>query len=350
MNAAYEQDWSWLKTGCYWLATLLLLCNSNIVVQAADFQHIVVSAPGPRNISYLPVDLIPAIKADEEEGVDLRILHTGGGAVALNNMVTKNADFAVAGVPAAMSLRAGGGDVVVIAPVNDAPLFVLMVRSGLKGKVKKISDLRGKVIGVNTSTKASKTTSQQLAELLLKSGGVSTEDVRIVPAGQSWVEQSSLMISGAADAVMGDEPFASRLANDGKVFFLAHLAQPETVKGIEGASFLHAALETRSDLIAREPGKAEKMVRMIKKSLAWIASHTPEQVVDALGIKDPVERNSLIYALKKYPRSFSRDGRFSSAQLKETDIFFRSALEPGMPGKDLSIEQMIDDRWAGRGN
>lgn len=326
----------------------LCLSLAAIAAHAADLQRIVVSAPGPRNISYLPVDLIPAIKADEEEGINIQILHTGGGAVALNNMVSKNADFAVAGVPAAMSLKSNGGDVVVIAPVNDAPLFVLMVRTALKGKVRTISDLRGKVVGVNTSTKFSKTTSQQLAELLLKSGGVSIEDVRIVPAGQSWVEQSSLMISGAADAVMGDEPFASRLQKDGKVFFLAHLAQPETIKGILGTNFLHAALETRSEIIAKEPAKAEKMVRMLKKSLAWMASHTPEQVADALGVKDPVERESLVSALKKYPKSFSKDGKFSTRQLKETDAFFHTSLEPGMPGKELSVEQMLDDRWAGR--
>lgn len=332
-----------MRTVIAWL--FLLLAGQ---AQATDLQRIVVSAPGPRNISYLPVDLIPAIGADKEEGVSLKILHTGGGGVALNNMVTKNADFAVAGVPAALSLKSNGGDVVVIAPVNDAPLFVLMVRSELKGKVRRIADLKGKVIGVNTSTKSAKTTSQQLAELLLKSDGVALDQVRIVPAGQSWVEQSSLMISGAADAVVGDEPFASRLLADGQVFFLAHLAQPETVKGIQGTNFLHAALETRGDVIANEPAKVEKMVRMVKKSLAWIASHTPEQVADALDIKDAEERRALVLALKKYPRSFSRDGKFSSAQLRETDVFFQSSLEPGMPGGDLSIESMLNDRWAGR--
>jgi NitT/TauT family transport system substrate-binding protein len=254
----------------------------------------------------------------------------------------------VAGVPAAMSLKANGGDVVVIAPVSDAPLFVLMVRSGLKGKVKRIADLKGKVIGVNTSTKSSKTTSQQLAELLLKSGGVSLDQVRIVPAGQSWVEQSSLLITGAADAVVGDEPFASRLKAGGQAYFLAHLAEPNTVREIHGANFLHAALETRADLIAKEPAKVEKMVRMMRKSLHWIATHTPEQVVDALGVSDPEERRFLILSLKKYPKAFSRDGQFSTAQLHETDIFFQSAVEPGMPGKNLSIFTLLDTRWAGR--
>jgi NitT/TauT family transport system substrate-binding protein len=330
----------------FFLAFFLLVIA--ITASATELQRIVVSAPGPRNISYLPVDLIPAIGADKEEGVRLQILHTGGGAVAMNNMVTRNADFAVAGVPAAMSLKANGGDVVVVAPVDDAPLFVLMVRAGLKNRVTRIADLRGKVIGVNTSTKASKTTSQQLAELLLKSGGVPINSVRIVPAGQSWVEQSSLMISGQADAVVGDEPFASRLLADNRVFFLAHLAQPETVRDIKGTNFLHAALETRSDMIAKEPEKVAKMVRMVKRSLAWIADHTPEQVVDILDIKDAEEREALLVSLRKYPNSFSRDGKFSSAQLKETEVFFRSSLDEGSTGHLLSIEEMVNDRWAGR--
>ena len=278
----------------------------------------------------------------------MQILHTGGGAVALNNLVTRNADFAVAGFPAAMSLSVNGGDVIGIAPVDDAPLFVLMVRSGLKGKVKRIADLRGKVIGVNTSTKNSKTTSQQLAELLLKSDGVDLDSVRIVPAGQSWIEQSSLMISGTADAVMGDEPFASRLAADGKVFFLANLSDPATTKKISGANFLHATLETRSDIIRDEPLKAEKMVRMMVKSLQWIAKHTPEDIVDKLKVSDVEERNSLLLALRKYPHAFSRDGRFSSSQLKETEVFFRKTSEDNAKAQSLKIESIINDRWAGR--
>lgn len=336
-----------MKTSIKILITLIFVLVTSIA-NAQDLEKMVISSPGPRNLSYLPVDLIPAIGADREEGVFLQILHTGGGAVALNNLVTRNADFAVAGFPAVMSLSVNGGNVVGIAPVDDAPLFVLMVRSGLKGQVKRIADLRGKVIGVNTSTKNSKTTSQQLAELLLKSDGVDLDMVRIVPAGQSWIEQSSLMISGTADAVMGDEPFASRLAASGKVFFLANLADPETTRKISGANFLHAALETRSDMIHDAPQKVEKMVRMMVKSLQWIASHKPEEVVDKLNVTDPDERASLLLALRKYPHAFSRDGKFSSKQLKQTEIFFNKTSGGNAKAQSLQIESIINDKWSGR--
>ncbi|MBF0561984.1 MAG: ABC transporter substrate-binding protein [Alphaproteobacteria bacterium] len=328
-----------------WLITMVV---SIPVARAEETPDITVSVPGPRNLSYLPIDLIPRIGADTAEGVNLHILHTGGGAVAMNNMIMRNADFAVAGVPAAMSLRVSGGDVVVIAPVDNAPLFVLMVRSALMDRVKRIADLKGKVLGVNTSTKASKTTSQQLLELLLQSDGVSVDSVRIVPAGQSWVEQSSLMISGSADAVMGDEPFASRLKADGYVFFLANLAQPETLGNVAGVNFLHAALESRSDIIEREPVKVEKMVRMVKKSLAWLASHTPEEAMDALAVTDPKERTSLLLSLRNYPNAFSKDGKFSTAQLRDTDIFFHTGSGDDRRALAFGVESMINDKWAGR--
>jgi NitT/TauT family transport system substrate-binding protein len=324
----------------------LFLILISLVTQAED--QIVVSVPGPRNISYLPIDLIQKLGFDKSEGVNLQLLHTGGGAVALNHLLSRNSDFSVAGLPAAMSFRANGVDVVAVAAVNDVPLFVLMVRSSLKHEIRKIADLKGRVIGVNTSTNNSKTTSQQLAELLLKSGGVTLDQVRIVPAGQNWESQSSLMLSGAADAIMGDEPFATRLLAMNKVYILANLAEPETVRRIPGSYFLHAALETRKDVIEQAPNKVEKMTRMLRNTLQWIASHTPEEMVQKLELTDTDERAALLQALNKNHHAYSKDGSFSTHQLEETEKFFHSASEGNSTARALQLEDMVDDRWVGR--
>lgn len=329
------------------LLLIVALAPAPLMAQGA-LQRITISVPGPRNISYLPIDLIPRIGADKAEGVEIQLLHTGGGGVALANLMDRNADFAVAGMPAAMSLRANGGAVMVIAAVNDAPLFILMVRADLKDQVKRVADLKGRVIGVNTSSLSSKTTSQQLAELVLKADGVSPDMVRVMPAGQSWLEQSSLLESKTADAIMGDEPFASRLQVENKVFFLANLADPKTSEKIPGANFLHAALETREDVIAKDPQRVEKVVKILRRTLEWVATHTPEQIVDALGITENDERASLISSLKKYPRLYSRDGRLSSRQLKETERFFHSTSEGNAAAQGLKVQTMVLDKWAGR--
>ncbi len=308
--------------------------------------RIVVSVPGPRNISYLPIDLIRKIGADRAEGAEVHLRQVGGGAVALQEMMIRNSDFTVAGLPAAMSLRANGAKVVTLAAVNDLPLFVLMVRSDLRGKVKRVADLKGRTVGVNTSSLNSKTTSQQLAELVLRNAGVPMDGVRIIAAGQSWDEQSSLLKSRAADAIMGDEPFASRLRDEGAVFFLANLADPRTTASIPGAGFLHAALEAREDLVDQEPKKVERMVRILRRTLEWMARHTPEEIVARLEIGDPVERKYLLANLKTHPRLYSPDGRFSTRQLMETDHFFRATSPDAAKG--FSLEGMVVDTWAGR--
>lgn len=309
---------------------------------------IVVSVPGPRNISYLPLDLIGKIGADRAEGAMVELIQVGGGGVALQEMMNRNSDFAVAGFPAAMSLRANGGDVFGLAAVNDLPLFILMVRAGLKGQVKQVADLRGRIVGVNTSSLSSKTTSQQLAELVLKSAGVSPDEVRIIAAGQSWLEQSSLLLSGSADAVMGDEPFASRLLADKQVFFLVNLTDPADTRRIPGSGFLHAALEARGEILRNEPQKAEKMVRILRRTLQWMDAHRPEEIVARLEIGDQEEKRSLLGALKKYKRLYSADGRFSTSQLRETQHFFRATSGGNPAAQALEIESMIVDRWSGR--
>lgn len=307
--------------------------------------ELTVSVPGPYNLTYLPVDLIAKIGADAAEGARVKVRHFGGGGVALKEMSSRNVDFTVAGVPAAMSLRANGEDVVVLAAVSDAPLFVLMVKSDLQDTVKGVGDLKGKLIGVNTSSLTSKTTSQQLAELVLKTNGVTLDQFRIIPAGQSWEAQSSMVASGRVDAIMGDEPFASRLLAEDKVYFLVNLADPEQARKIPGAGFLHAALETRSEVINTEPVKVAKMVRIIRRTLQWLHQATPAQIVATLDIKDAEEKRWLLLALQKYPRMYSPDGRLSASQLLETERFFReSSPEAAIR---IKMDELVNNRWAG---
>jgi len=335
-----------LKQRVWSIAVASLILGNGWTAQAAEPPlPIVVSVPGPRNLTYLPIDLISKIGADQAEGARVAVRYFGGGGVALKELMSRNSDFAVAGMPAAMSLKTNGGSVVVIAAVNDAPLFVLMVRAELKDKVKTVADLKGRVIGVNTSSLSSKTTSQQLAELVMKTHGVPSDLVRYVPAGQSWDAQYTLLKSRMADAVMGDEPFASRLLAEKEVFFLLNLADPEAAKKIPGGGFLHAALETRAEVIQREPAKVEKMVNIIRRTLQWVSKATPEQIVDKLDISDPEEKRWLLLSLKKYPNMYSPDGRFSKRQLVETERFFKESLPASSTVH--SLEGLVDDRWSG---
>ncbi|MBF0437373.1 MAG: ABC transporter substrate-binding protein [Magnetococcales bacterium] len=308
--------------------------------------RLIVSLPGPYNISYLPLEIIPAIGADRQEGTKVQFLYVGGGGQAIKNLQSRNSDFAVAGLPAQMSAIINGGQLVPLVAIDDTPLFVLMVRSQLADKIHSVSDLRGKKIGVNTGSLSSKTTSQQLMELLLRANGVRVEEVNFQPSGQDWEAQSTAILSGSVDAIMGDEPFASRLLEDGKVFFLANLADPVRTLTFPGSSFLHAVLSTRPDFIKEQPEKVATMMRIMRRTLAWVANHSPEDLVAVLNLDQPEDRRYFLDALRKYPHLYSPDGKFSRKQLHETEVFFKAAYSDNKAAASMRLEEMFDPRWS----
>jgi NitT/TauT family transport system substrate-binding protein len=326
------------------LSRLMVACCCCLALPLAAQERVSVAYPGPYNISYLPLDLAPRIGADAAEGITLVLRPTSGGGTALQQLQNRNVDFAVAGLPAAMSAKANGNDVVGIAAVADLAVFVLTVRSDLKGKVKRPRDLAGKVVGVTSSSLTVKTISHQLAELLLKQDGLSPSQVRVVAAGQSWEEQSAKLRSKSADAILGFEPFASRLVDAGLAFVLFNLGNPADAARVPGAGLLQATLFSRSDVLREAPHKAERMVAVLRRTLHWMANHTPEEIVAALGMSDPEARVWVLRLLRQYPRLYSHDGKFSERQLRETVTFYDASEGVSQP---VALDGIVDARWAG---
>jgi len=314
----------------------------------AEPLRISVSVPGPGAASYYPVELITRIGADKAEGAEVRVVFAPGGPSAVNEMLTNNVDFAVVGLPAAMSVRLKDNRVAALAAINDLPLYVLLVRQGLKGEVKTIADLKGKTIGLHTNSANNKSTSQQVLELMFRRGGVPPGSYRIASVGRRWDSESLMLRTGAVDALIGDEPHASHMVSENVAFPLVHLGNPDTMRLFAGAGFLRGVLIGRTDKIEKDPSKAETMVRIVKRSLEWIATHSAEEFADKMGISAPDERQKLITVLKKYPRQYSRDGSFSKRQLRETEIFFIDSQIGDAAAENFRIDSMIIDRWVGR--
>lgn len=329
-----------------WFAAALLWLAASATL--AEPLTITVAVPGPGAASYLPIELIQKIGADRAEGATIKLSMVPGGGVALEQLLTNNADFAVVGLPAAMSARLKDPRVVSIAAVNDLPLYVLLVRQALKGQVNRIADLKGRSVGVHSNSLASKTNSHQLLELVLAQSGIGPDAVRTVAVGQRWQSEAAMLVNGDADAIMGDEPYATRMVAEKIAFQLLHLGNPRHAKDIPGAGFLRASVIARSDQIERNPRKAEIMVRIVRRVLAWLAQSSPQQIVEVAGLAGTPEGDYFVEVMKKYPRQYSRDGKFSTRQLRETEIFFHASQAHLPAAQALRIESMVVDRWAGR--
>jgi NitT/TauT family transport system substrate-binding protein len=328
---------------------LLLLVLSLPLSVFAEPMRIVIATAGPGNVSHLPVDLMKKIGADKAEGVDLQVRYFGGGPLAVKDMLEKNSDFVVMGMPALATFRLKGDDVISLATVNRVPTFVLMVRSDLKGKVRKVSDLKGRTVGVNTSLKsAGKSTSQQIAEFMFKKAAIDPAMVNFVPGGQSYDEQSAVLSSKTVDALMGDEPFASRLKAAGKVFFLADMHKLEVTRKLLGGLFMNAQLATRADVLKETPQKAEKMAAVLKRTLLWIQKHSASQIIEALDISDPAEKTQLAAFLSANKAIYSPDGKITDEQILTAERFFHDVFSEDAKARALRFDSFVEPRFVGR--
>ncbi len=309
---------------------------------------ITVVIPGPGAASYYPAELMARIGADKAEGAEVKTIFASGGPAAMDEMLHNNADFAIVGLPAAMSVRLHDKRIVALAAINDLPLYALLVRQGLRNEVRSIADLKGRTIGLHSNSTVTKSTSQQVLELLFRRGGVPPGSYRAVGIGRRWESESLMLKAGSVDAVIGDEPHASHLQAQGIAFPLIHLGDPETMHQFSGTGFLRGVLIGRSDRIAENSAKAETMIRILKRTLTWIATHSAEEFTRTLGITDPELREKLIAVLKRFPRQYSKDGAFSNRQLRETEIFFIDSQAGNPVAEHFRIDSMIDDRWVGR--
>jgi NitT/TauT family transport system substrate-binding protein len=326
----------------------LLAFAATIFVSAANAAliPITLATPGPGNLLHLPIDLIPRIGADKAEGAQLTIRYFGGGPVAYRDMIERNSDFSVAGIAALADFKAHGAAVQSVAAVTTTGAYVMLVRSGLEDKIKTLADLKGRVIGVNSSSTKSKSTSQMTAEYLLTRNGVSLSSVHFIAAGQSFADQSAALLSESIDALMGDEPFASKLIAQRSAYNLVNLMNQAEANKWLGGNLLNAQLCSRQETIEKNPELTALMIRILKRSLEYISSHSSEEIATQLGVQGD-EKDRLTSLLNQYKDSYSKTGAFSAQELNNTQTFFRSVNANDAQANQFNFNTLINNTWVG---
>lgn len=317
-----------------------------VAARAATPLRVAMAVPGPGNLLFLPITLASKIGADQAEGLELDIRYVSGGPIAFKNMQDRNVDFAAGGLAALALQRLSGNLFVCIVPTTRVPAYTLLVRSGLKGKVNKTADLKGRVIGGKGQVPGGRSTSQLFTEYVLGLSGITPSMANFVSVGQAYDSQHAALASGTVDAIMGDEPFATRLVKEKVAFALADYHDLDATRKLLGGLFLNGHIATREDYIAGRPEVVEKVVKTVKRALVWIDGHSALEMVDALALSDPAERMALLDVLKVRKNIYSPDGRISEEQVATVDRFFH-ATETSEAARAVSMKSIVNARWAG---
>ena len=312
----------------------------------AAARRVTLAVPGPGNLLYLPLLLAQRIGADQAEGLAFDISYVGGGPQAMRALLERNTDFAAAGLSALALQKFNGKPLACIVPLTRVPAYTLLVRADLRPQVRRMADLKGRVVGVKGHAPGGRSTSQLFAEYLLAQAGIPAEQVNYVAAGQSYDSQHASLVSGVVDAVVADEPFATRLVQQKVAFVLADYHELETTRRLLGGLFLNGMLATREDMLSERPDLVEKMVRTVQRALAWIQTHSAAQMVETLAPATPEERRILREVLERRRPIYAPDARISEEQLATVERFLY-ATEPAMKTQGFRLRSAVEARWAG---
>jgi len=329
------------------LAWPLLAHGLGARAQATRLETVTLSVVGPGHLLLLPVTLAAKMGADQAEGLKFQINYVGAGPMAYRDMVIGNADFGAAGMPALAVQRLAGKPVMAVLPVTHVPAYTLVVGSQLRGRVKTVADLAGKVVGVKGYVPGGRASSQVMAEYVLRRAGVDPRRVNFVAVSLSYENQRAALVSGTIDALMGDEPFASRMVQGNAAYVLEDYHDLAEIRRRFGGLFLNGVVACNEELIARRPDLVDKVAKSLRRALQWIDTHSAQDVVAQMALATEIERRSLLQVLKIRKNIYSREGRFSEEQLDTVDRFMR-ATEDTPQGKAFRVRDMINSTWAGR--
>ncbi|MEA2491091.1 MAG: NitT/TauT family transport system substrate-binding protein [Acidobacteriota bacterium] len=195
------------------LAVLATACGGGASPEA--------KATGPVHLNVAGAPIVPRAGIDiaidrgyfAEEDLEIKLVEIQSGPEQMPLLASGQVDATITG-PASTQFNAlaAGIPVKYVAPCGSSsadgtvPNLILNVRQELfdKGQVKSVKDLRGLKLGLsNTESKA-----YVDAVALLKSGGLSIDDVEVV-APLTFPEQAAGLASGAIDAGLTIEPFAT---------------------------------------------------------------------------------------------------------------------------------------------
>jgi NitT/TauT family transport system substrate-binding protein len=151
----------------------------------------------------------------DKEGLGVELVYTRGGNAAMQALVGGAVDYAATSFDVAVQAFAKGGDVRRFATTGRLPLFALAVAPGEADAIPKLTNLKGRTIGVSALGNADHT----MMLFLFAKAGIDAGDVEFAVLGPNLYEG---LRRGQVDAGMVQEPALSLLVEEGgRVLFNA---------------------------------------------------------------------------------------------------------------------------------
>src|SRR5476651_206815 len=313
------------------LSLAALMLSSGLVLAQSK---VIISVGGAGCLCYLPTMLAQELGEYKKAGIDAEIVDFKGGSQSLTAVIGGSADVVSGYFDHCVNLAAKNQALEAFVVYDRYPGFALVVSPKHSDAVKSIKDLAGKKVGVS----APGSSTDFFLKYMLSKNGVDPNSVGVVGVGLGATSVAA-MEQGTVDAAIMLDPSVTVMQGRNKD--LKILSDTRTAKdtlSVFGGEYPGGALYTKADWIEKHPRETQAMTTAIVNTLAWIHSHTPEEVMAKMpeNLVGP-DKAGYLAALKNTIPMYSTTGKMDpKGAAAVLAVFSQSSPEVAKANVDVS--------------
>lgn len=266
---------------------------------------VTIAIGGGSCLCYLPTVLAKQLGEYEKAGLAVELVDLKGGSDALKAVLGGSADVVSGYFDHCVNLAAKKQEMQSFVVYDRYPGLVLVVSPSHNAEVKSIKDLAGKKVGVS----APGSSTDFFLKYLLKKNGVAASDVAVIGVGLGATAVAAMQ-QGQIDAAVMLDPSVTVL--QGSYPDLRILSDTRTQKDtldVFGGEYPGGSLYSTTAWVNAHEKEAQALTNAIVNTLAWIHSHSPEEIMAKMP-PEIVGKNKELYlaALKNTIPMYSKTG------------------------------------------
>src|SRR5580765_5042968 len=273
---------------------------------AAARSKITIAVGGGSCLCYLPTVLANQLGEYEKAGLKVDLVDLKGGSDALKAVLGGSADVVSGYFDHCVNLAARKQELVSFVVYDRYPGLVLVVSPSHTNEIKSIKDLAGKKVGVS----APGSSTDFFLKFLLKKNGLDPTSAAVIGVGLGATAVAA-MEQGQIDAAVMLDPSVTVLQGSHKdLRILADTRTQKDTLAVFGGEYPGGALYSTAAWIASHEKDVQALTTAIVNTLAWIHSHSPEEVMAKMP-DEIVGKNKALYlaALKNTIPMYSETGK-----------------------------------------
>jgi NitT/TauT family transport system substrate-binding protein len=254
-----------------WLGVAAILLAAAASVPASADTTLTVGKASPTSDAIIPVNIGDELGIFKKHGLDLKIVDFGGGSRMVQGLVAGSVDIGD-GAGTEMAFIAKGAPMLAVCE-SAGPAPFLSVGVPWDSPIKKLEDLRGKVIGVSSTGSFSDWSGHQLARKF----GWGDDGVKTVAIGGGPAPANAAFRTHLVDAAIGNTSqfLAFEEAKEGRL-----IAPVSTFEGNVASGVLYAT----NQLIASNPGAIRAFLAAWIETVNYMRANKAETVKITSGI------------------------------------------------------------------